>query len=204
MKKPTANNCGFFCIKLEKFKNKFIFLYKKIIVLYKIMAKCIFLDRDGVLNQEIGNYVYTKADFKIEKGVPEALKILKAAGFLLIVITNQSGIAKGLYTKSEVLECHQILQKECDNSIDDIYFCPHHEDFDTASLLKKPSSLMIEKAIAKYNIDPAKSWMVGDQPRDITAGKNAGLKTIFISKTGNEPLAEANRPSLLASIDLFQ
>lgn len=161
------------------------------------MAKCIFLDRDGVLNKEIGNYVFRIEDFEIENGVTEALKILKAAGFLLIVITNQSGIAKGLYTRNEVKACHTILQNECGNIIDDLYFCPHHEDFDTASLLKKPNSLMLEKAIAKYQIDPSKSWMVGDQSRDILAGKRVGLKTIYISKEKTDALAEATCTSLL-------
>ena len=159
------------------------------------MNKCIFLDRDGVLNEEIGNYVFTKEDFKIVAGVPEALQKLKNAGYLLIVITNQSGIAKGLYTRKDVLNCHEILQKECSYLIDDIYFCPHHEDFDTASLLKKPNSLMIEKAIAKYNIDAAKSYMIGDQPRDIEAGKKAGLRTIFISQNKKEVSASANTSS---------
>lgn len=164
------------------------------------MTKCIFLDRDGVLNQEMGDYVFKKEDFKIVDGVPEALKKLKAAGYLLIVITNQSGIAKGLYTRNDVLICHEFLQKQCGNLIDDIYFCPHHEDFNTASLLKKPNSLMIEKAMAKYNIDPKKSWMIGDQPRDIEAGKKAGLKTIFISENKKVATAEANTSSLINAV----
>ena len=167
------------------------------------MRKCIFLDRDGVLNEEMGDYVFKKEDFKIVMGVPEALKQLKAAGYLLIIITNQSGIAKGLYTKNEVLECHNYLQNECNHVIDDLYFCPHHEDFDTASLLKKPDSLMIEKAMAKYNIDPNKSWMIGDQQRDILAGKKAGLKTIYISKNKKEALAEANTSSLADVINFI-
>jgi D-glycero-D-manno-heptose 1,7-bisphosphate phosphatase len=164
------------------------------------MPKCIFLDRDGVLNEEIGSYVFKKEDFKIVQGVPEALKQLKDAGFLLIVITNQSGIAKGLYTRKEVMDCHEILQKECNYLIDDIYYCPHHEDYDTASLLKKPGSLMIEKAIAKYNIDITQSWMIGDQPRDIEAGNKVGLRTIFISQNKKEALAEANTSSLLQAV----
>lgn len=166
------------------------------------MNKCIFLDRDGVLNEEVGSYVFKKDDFKILEGVKEAIQKLKAAGYLLIVITNQSGIAKGLYTKTEVLACHEILQQECNYLIDDLYFCPHHEDFDTASLLKKPNSLMIEKAIAKHNIDPSQSWMIGDQNRDITAGKKAGLRTIFVSKHAQETAAEANSNTLLEAVSI--
>jgi D-glycero-D-manno-heptose 1,7-bisphosphate phosphatase len=167
------------------------------------MHKCIFLDRDGVLNEEVGTYVFRKEDFKIVEGVPEAVAKLKAAGFLLIIITNQSGIAKGLYTKNEVLDCYQILQNKCNNLFDDIYFCPHHEDFNSASLLKKPSSLMIEKAMAKYNIDPAKSWMIGDQTRDIEAGKRAGLRTIYISNTNKETGAEAHSSSLNSALQFI-
>jgi D-glycero-D-manno-heptose 1,7-bisphosphate phosphatase len=167
------------------------------------MNKCIFLDRDGVLNEEVGSYVFKKEDFKILEGVKEAIQKLKAAGYLLIVITNQSGIAKGLYTKTEVLACHEILQKECNYLIDDLYFCPHHEDFDTASLLKKPNSLMIEKAIAKHNIDPSQSWMIGDQDRDITAGKKAGLRTIFVSKNTQETTAEAISNTLLEAVSIL-
>jgi D-glycero-D-manno-heptose 1,7-bisphosphate phosphatase len=179
-----------------------VFLYKNLIILYNLMNKCIFLDRDGVLNEEVGTYVFKKEDFKILDGVKEAIQKFKAAGYLLIVITNQSGIAKGLYTKNDVMACHEILQKECGFLIDDIYFCPHHEDFDTASLLKKPNSLMIEKAMAKHNIDPDQSWMIGDQDRDITAGKKAGLRTIFVSNHKTEPNAEANIHSLLEAIRL--
>lgn len=167
------------------------------------MRKCIFLDRDGVLNEEVGDYVFKKEDFKIMPGVPEALARLKAAGYLLIVITNQSGIAKGLYTKNDVLDCHNYLQKKCNYLIDDLYFSPHHEDYDTASLLKKPDSLMIEKAMAKYNIDPNMSWMIGDQQRDILAGRKAGLKTIYISKNKKEALAEANTSSLSDAINFI-
>jgi D-glycero-D-manno-heptose 1,7-bisphosphate phosphatase len=167
------------------------------------MNKCIFLDRDGVLNKEMGEYVFKHEDFLVLDGVKEAIHQLKAAGYLLIVITNQSGIAKGLYTKSEVLACHEILQKECNYLIDDLYFSPHHEDYDTASLLKKPNSLMIEKAMAKHNIDPSQSYMIGDQMRDIIAGSKAGLKTIFVSQSSSNATAMANTPSLLEAVRLI-
>ncbi len=164
------------------------------------MNKCIFLDRDGVLNEEIGTYVFRQEEFKIIGGVKEALIKLKAAGFMLIVITNQSGIAKGLYTKNEVYQCHQVLQNECDNTLDDLYFCPHHEDYNTASLLKKPNSLMIEKAMAKYNIDPSKSWLIGDQERDLVAGNNVGVQTIHINSKTKTKLANATASNLLEAV----
>jgi D-glycero-D-manno-heptose 1,7-bisphosphate phosphatase len=165
------------------------------------MNKCIFLDRDGVLNREIGSYVFEIEKFEIESGVPEAILAFKKMGYLLIVVTNQSGIAKGLYTREHVLACHKKLQAACNNAIDDLYFCPHHEDYDTASLLKKPESLMIEKAMAKYNINPTLSYIVGDQLRDIQAGQKAGLHTILVQKGENTQQAQYQSASLLEAVN---
>lgn len=89
------------------------------------MSKCIFLDRDGVLNEDRADYVYRIEDFIIPDGVAEALAQLKAAGYMLIIITNQAGIAKGLYTRDDVMACYQYLQDQCGHLIDDIYYCPH-------------------------------------------------------------------------------
>ncbi len=164
------------------------------------MNKCIFLDRDGVLNKELGEYVFEPDKFEIVPGVEEALAQLKAKGYLLIVVTNQSGIAKGLYTRQQVWACHNKLQEACNHLIDDLYFCPHHEDYDTASLLKKPESLMIEKAMAKYNINPSLSYIVGDQSRDILAGKKAGLRTISVNIPAETSNAEFSTGSLLEAV----
>lgn len=158
--------------------------------------KCIFLDRDGVINRELGHYAYHLDHFEILSGVPEALSRLKKAGYLLIVITNQAGIAKQIYTENEVYLCHQNLQEYCGNLIDALYFSPHHPSV-TESLLRKPDSLMFEKAMAKFNIDPSKSWMIGDSARDITPAKKMGLSTIGIGKA-----AEANPD--FQSVDLSE
>lgn len=112
-------------------------------------------------------------------GVIDALTVLKKTGFLLIVVTNQSGIAKGIYTQSQVNECHQYFQKECGNLIDHFYFSPYHRTV-TESLATKPGTLMFEKAIAKFNIDIQISWMIGDRGRDIVPARLLGIKTIQI------------------------
>jgi D-glycero-D-manno-heptose 1,7-bisphosphate phosphatase len=143
------------------------------------MNKAVFLDRDGVLNEEIGDYVWNDENFRIPKGVPEALKLLKEAGYFLIVVTNQGGIEKGLYTAAHVLHLHQKLQKACGNLLDALYYAPHHR-IKTLSLLNKPNSLMLEKGLAKFNIDPAKSWIVGDAERDMEAGHRVGVKGILV------------------------
>ncbi|TAE70939.1 MAG: HAD-IIIA family hydrolase [Bacteroidetes bacterium] len=145
--------------------------------------KAVFLDRDGVLNKDKVDYVYQIEDFHILDGVIEAIEILKKNGFVLVVITNQSGIAKGIYTEIEVEKCWQYLQQKCNFLIDDHYFAPHHPKYTTESLSRKPDSLLLEKAIAKYKIDVKNSWIVGDSNRDIEAGKKVGIKTIQILGT---------------------
>ncbi len=142
---------------------------------------CIFLDRDGVLNEERGEYTYRLEDFKIIPDVKDTLLNLKNAGYLLIIVTNQAGIAKGIYTEEDVMKCHSYLQNEIGHLIDDIYISPHHP-ITTESLLRKPDSLMIEKAIAKHKVDPTKSWLIGDSERDIRAAHKAGVKAIMITK----------------------
>ena len=158
-------------------------------------TKCVFLDRDGVLNVDRPNYVYNLDDLVIPKGVAEALQLLKKAGYLLIVITNQAGIAKGLYSAEHVLAIHEQMQRASGGMLDALYFAPFHPDFTGNSLSRKPDSLMIEKAIAKYNIDPDQSWMIGDHFRDMQAGRKAGVKTIHIisgRKTSEEDYTAAD------------
>ena len=151
------------------------------------MNKCIFLDRDGVLNEEIGTYVYNPEDIIIPQGMPEALQNLKQAGYLLVVVTNQAGIAMGKYTRQNVLACHKKIQDACGHVLDALYYCPYHPDYNTASLARKPDSLMIEKAIARFNIDPSQSWMIGDRQRDIEAGNKQQIRGIFISAQESAP-----------------
>ncbi len=152
------------------------------------MNKAIFLDRDGVLNADKVDYVYKIEDCIILEGVPTALQELKNHGYLLIIITNQSGIAKNLYTKKEVLAIYEYLQKNCNHVFDDHYFAPHHPKYTTESLSRKPDSLMLERAIAKYDIDIAQSWFIGDSNRDMLAGQKIGIRTIKITqgKAGEE------------------
>ena len=141
--------------------------------------KCVFLDRDGVLNEDDVNYIYRLSRFHVIPGVPEALYKLKEDGYLLVVVTNQSGIAQNIYTRRQMEICHVFLQDACEHVIDHIYFSPYHPSV-TASLARKPGSLMFEKAIAKFNIDGTRSWMVGDKGRDIIPARALGIKTIQI------------------------
>ena len=163
------------------------------------MNKCVFLDRDGVLNVERGDYTYALGDFQIIEGVKEALVKLKEAGYLLIVITNQAGIAKGLYDKGAVLACHEKLQKEIGGLIDDLYYSPYHP-ISTESLGRKPGSLLFEKAIAKYNINPFESWMVGDRERDLVPAKKLGMQTVLVGADSDAIPVDFCCDNLLASL----
>ena len=153
------------------------------------MTKCIFLDRDGVLNRERGTYTYALEDFEIPEGVPQALKQLKEAGYLLVVITNQGGIAKDLYTKDDVKACHEYLQQHCGHLLDDLFYSPYHPNY-TESLSRKPDSYMLERASAKHKISAEHSWMIGDSARDIEAAKKIQVKTVqIISEDGNKSIS---------------
>ena len=143
--------------------------------------KAVFLDRDGVLNHEIGDYVWEPEKLVVSEGVPESLARLKQAGYYLIVVTNQAGIAKKLYTATDVQACHNKLQQVCNGLIDAFYYAPGHPSV-SESLLRKPDSLMLEKAIARFHLDPAQCWMIGDRLRDMQAGAKAGVQGILVGE----------------------
>jgi D-glycero-D-manno-heptose 1,7-bisphosphate phosphatase len=149
--------------------------------------KAIFLDRDGVLIRERGDYTWLLEDMKINDGVEEALKLLSNAGFLLIVISNQSGIAKGLYKKQDTDYIHLHLQRKLNNigiRIEEFYYCPHHPTVSNC-ICRKPESSLLEKAIARYKINPKLSWFIGDAERDIEAGKKSGVQTYKVDVNGS-------------------
>jgi len=144
--------------------------------------KAIFLDRDGVINKEV-NYLSNPDEFELIEGSLKALKILKEKGFLLIVITNQAGIARGYFTEETLSQVHykmnELLKK--DNIVlDEIYYCPHHPEFTIKCNCRKPNPGMILEAQQKYNIDLKNSYMVGDTLNDIETGINANCKTVLV------------------------
>lgn len=151
------------------------------------MKKAVFLDRDGVINRERGEYTWRLEDFEILPGVVEGLKTLQDKGYLLIVITNQAGIAKGLYAHADVDNAHGKLKDELNKAgveLTEIYYCPHHTDYGKC-LCRKPGSLLVEKAIARFGVDAANSVFIGDKPRDIEAAENAGVKGVLVEANTN-------------------
>ena len=142
----------------------------------------IFLDRDGVINKEV-NYLSNPNDFEFIDGSIKALQILKKKGYLLIVITNQAGIARRYFTEITLHKIHEKMMKTLNKNkifLDDIFYCPHHPEFTGACNCRKPSPGMIMQAMKKYNIDMENSYMIGDTLNDINTGKNAHCKTVLV------------------------
>ena len=145
------------------------------------MKKAIFLDRDGVINVERG-YTYRLEDFVILPDLIEVLKLLQQKGFLLIIVSNQSGVAKELYKQTDVEILHQYLREEFTKNqitLSEIYYCVHHPDV-TRCICRKPDSLFVEKALARFNIDAKSSFFIGDKERDTQAAEKAGVKGVLI------------------------
>lgn len=145
--------------------------------------KAVFLDRDGVLNHEIYDYICRLEDFEVLEYQIPPLKKLYDEGYLLVIITNQGGIAKERYSEETLAEMHKILFDKFEAQgvkITHAYHCPHHPTVSDDCECRKPKSGMLLEAIATYNIDPALSVMIGDKPRDIEAANGAGVKGILI------------------------
>lgn len=166
------------------------------------MSKAVFLDRDGVLNEELGFQITSFDQFKIKEGVIDGLKRLKSEGFQLIVVTNQSGIAKGNYDEGFVMQCHQHLQEESGNVLDDIYFAPGY-DAVSKTLSRKPNSLMFERAIAKHQVSTNESWMIGDRESDMIPAKKVGLKTIQLTTAAPSAHADFCFNKIVQAVDLI-
>lgn len=144
----------------------------------------IFLDRDGVINKDVG-FLYKKSDIIIYDSTINGLRLLQKK-YNFVIITNQSGIAKGIYTEEQFHEVNNhIVEILKYNNIDimETYYCPHN--IDSTCQCRKPSPGMIEKAIEKYSIDKDNSWLFGDRDTDIEAGIRSGIKGIKINSYFN-------------------
>nr|WP_281950382.1 D-glycero-beta-D-manno-heptose 1,7-bisphosphate 7-phosphatase [Nitrosophilus kaiyonis] len=147
------------------------------------MNRAIFLDRDGVINVDKG-YVHKIEDFEFTTGTIKALKYFQSLGYLLIIVTNQSGIGRGYYTKKDFYKLTSWMKnrlKADGIEIKEVYFCPHSPEENCKC--RKPEPGMILKAAKDFDIDLKKSWMIGDKISDIKAAKRAGIEnTIFIEE----------------------
>ena len=137
----------------------------------------VFLDRDGTLIEEV-NYLSRVEDLRLFPFTANAVRLLKESGFLVIVVTNQSGIGRGIYTEQAMHAIHEKIQSELSGAIDAFYFCPHLPC--DGCNCRKPSIGMIESAMADFDIDLENSWMVGDKKIDVEVGKNANMQTALV------------------------
>ena len=174
----------------------------------------IFLDRDGVINVDTG-YVYQIDDFQFIDGVIDALRELKQKGYLLVVVTNQSGIARGLFTEEQFMSLTEWMDWSLADrgvDLDGIYSCPHHpsegsDQYRKSCTCRKPGPDMILDAVKHLDIDLTRSYMVGDKPSDMKAAINAGVAHKILVETGKaiteevRALAEAIYPSLVEFAD---
>jgi D-glycero-D-manno-heptose 1,7-bisphosphate phosphatase len=156
--------------------------------------KAIFLDRDGVINVE-KNFVLSPDEMELLPGATEAIQKINLSDYLVIVVTNQSAVARNLISLEVLHEIHHKLRKDLKDgnaSVDAIYYCPHHPDFDPQKgnpeftmecECRKPKPGMLFDAANDLNVDLRNSFLIGDSQRDIIAGKKAGCMTIGV-RTG--------------------
>lgn len=176
--------------------------------------KAVFLDRDGTINVEV-EYLSRVEEFQFIPGAPLALKRLKDAGFLLVVVTNQSGIARGYYDEADLERVHRHMHEELESfgvEIDACYFCPHHPSHGVGQYrqecsCRKPLPGMLLSAARELDIDLAASYMVGDKLADVEAGLKAGCAPLLVltgygsREVAHLPPGVAAFPDLLAAAD---
>ncbi len=139
------------------------------------------MDRDGTIARDV-NYCRRVEDFEILSGVPEAIRLLNESRFKVVVVTNQSGVARGYFTEETLAQIHKKMIDELKRHkamVDAVYYCPHHPD--DACDCRKPGTALFLRAVKKLAIDPRLSYVVGDMQMDIDAGKALACKTILVT-----------------------
>lgn len=167
------------------------------------LVKAVFLDRDGVITQEPPHYAHRIDQLKLISRSCEAIRLLNENGFIVIVVSNQSGIAHGYYLEDDTILFNRAMKEKlekCGAYIDAIYYCPHHPEAKIARYrvncnCRKPKPGMLQKAEKDLSIDLKQSFMVGDKWSDIEAGKRAGCKTVML-RTGHG-MAELEKSNMV-------
>lgn len=165
------------------------------------MNKAVFLDKDGTVIEE-ANYLSHYKDLKLLPHSAEAIRMLNEAGYKVIVISNQAGVARGYCGEDMLQAIDKTLQKELLNRgafVNAIYYCPHHPEhgcypYRQVCTCRKPHTGLVEQAAKEYNIDLKSSYFVGDHANDVKTGHNAGTKAVFVmTGHGKEELEEVNQ-----------
>ncbi|MPN19649.1 D-glycero-beta-D-manno-heptose-1,7-bisphosphate 7-phosphatase [bioreactor metagenome] len=170
------------------------------------MSKTVFLDRDGVINEPAAPHEYIRRweDFHFIPGSIEAIRALHEDGYQVIVVTNQRGIARGMFTQATLDNLHQKLQdalKEHQTYLDQIYVCPHNDNECTC---RKPQIGLFLAAEREFAIDKAHSWMIGDSLTDIQAGQRYGIRTILIAESDTQLKTDQVCSSLSAAVNYLR
>lgn len=172
-----------------------------------MVRRAVFLDRDGTINEE-RDYLWRIEEFSFIDGAVEAIRLLKGAGYLVVVVTNQSGIGRGFYDENDLESLHGHMQAELEREgagVDACYYCPHHPHHGVGSYAiecncRKPLPGMLLQAAAELDIDLTASWMIGDKKADMDAGMAAGCRTILV-RTGYGAAAAADIPCGVPVVD---
>ncbi|MFU8856515.1 MAG: D-glycero-alpha-D-manno-heptose-1,7-bisphosphate 7-phosphatase [Deferrisomatales bacterium] len=170
------------------------------------MRKAVFLDRDGTLIREVG-YLSDLEALELLPGAAAALRRLGEAGYLRLVVTNQSGVARGYFDEAFVEATHRELLRrlrEHGADVEAFYVCSHHPDFTGACACRKPNPGLVLRAAREWGVDLASSWVIGDKPADVEAGRRAGCRTALVrtgygEETEAELAAAGRRADVLAA-----
>jgi len=170
------------------------------------MKRAVFIDRDGTINEE-KEYLYRSEDFAFITGADQAIRLLNESGFLVIIVTNQSGVARGYYTEEDVHQLHMHIASSLEKSgarVDAWYYCPHHPagrgSYALPCSCRKPLPGMLLEAARRYDIDLESSFMIGDKLVDVEAGAAAGCRS-FLVRTGYGAEEERMCPDSVAVFD---
>lgn len=166
------------------------------------MNKALFLDRDGVVNVE-KDYLYKIEDFEFIDGIFELCNYYISKGYLIFIVTNQSGIARGYYSENDFnILTKWMLQRFSDHGINikKVYFCPHHPDITGICECRKPNPKMLLDARDEFNINMQKSVIIGDKQRDIDAGYNAGLGETYLFDENNN-IVHSNATKIINKLE---
>lgn len=164
--------------------------------------KAVFVDRDGTLIEEV-NFLSRTEDLRFFSFTDEAVKLLKENGFLVVVVTNQSGVGRKIFTETAMHEIHEAIQAKLSEKIDAFYFCPHLPD--EGCICRKPKTGMITQATTDFEIDLENSWLVGDKAIDVEAGRNANLKTaLVLTGYGKQAVEQLENQANLTAENLLE
>ena len=175
------------------------------------MSKAVFFDRDGVINKDYG-YVGDIASFDFVEGIKESLAKLRKLGYVLILVTNQSGIARGRYSEADFMKVTSFMQQILrlhNAQFDAIYYCPHHPQADLEKYrcdceCRKPKAGLFQKAKQDFDIDPKQSICIGDRARDLQGAEKIGVrKLILVGPNAENELNQVKNAELFDSVHNF-